>query len=350
MPKSHFEFSKSMNLTHFTAFLAAICAFGAISLSAAQPARATEDNSGGTLPPTLSGTKPHASPSATPQADSSTTTDNSSAAPSTTASAPADAELQNNRVKALEGSKSPWSFQANLTYSGSSINHPLAETVPNAGGSSQPPKVQLGGTIAARYRLDDVTSIGFGTGILTYTPFQGPSGTSVSDPVIDIQRSYKIGKIHNRADFAATGYTDNEYGTQIGYAAGLTALNEAYYIFPFGLTTGFLIQVDYNIFKGKAGYPVADQTMYDMYTDPYFEFILSKHFNLRSVIGIQALGHQNDMTSPFAQYHQKIYQTLGVGISPSNVFYIYPYVVSNSYDELNTRSVTFGFNTVINLF
>ncbi|MDR3606354.1 MAG: hypothetical protein P4M08_03115 [Oligoflexia bacterium] len=267
-----------------------------------------------------------------------------------TTSTAAEQEVENKRMKALEGSKSPWSFQAQLQYSGSTINHPFAEDLPNTGGSSVAPKVTLGGTIAGRYRIDESTTAGVGTGIVTYTPFQGPKNTSVYDPQVDIAHSFKFGKIHNRADFQLLGYTDNQYGSQLGYATMITVSDESFYTFKFGLTVGLSFELDYNIFKGKAGYDPSAQTQYDLFTDPYFEYALSDKVNLRSVIGIQALGHQNDMHSAFAQYHQKIYQTFGVGVSIFEGWFIYNFVQIPDYTNVATNTLTYGFSTIIDLF
>jgi hypothetical protein len=261
------------------------------------------------------------------------------------------AEVQNNRQKALEGSKSPLSVQANFTYGGSSLIHPFASYAPNPSNASVPNIVTFNGVIAARYRLDEATSFGLGTGIYMQHPIEGPAGTiSVADPQIDLQHSWKLGKIHNRSDIIMTGWTDQQYSSDLGYLIGFSAVDEAYYTFSFGLTTGIAFEFDYNFFKGQAGYHTAAQTQYDFYPSPYAEFQLSPKLNLRSVINIEALGHQNDMHTAFAQYHQKIQQSLGLGIAALDGLFIYTYVQSQDYYQLNLQNVLFGFNLIINIF
>jgi hypothetical protein len=268
----------------------------------------------------------------------------------------------NNREKTLEGSKSPFSLQFNMTYSGSSINHPFSADVPNPGNQVPPPLATLSGTFSGRYRIDDKTTVGLGAGLTTYTPFEGPKNTSVSDPYVDIARSYKLGPIHNRADFQNTLWTDNQ-NNSLGWRYGLTLTNEAFYEFPFGLTVGGLLEVDYNFFSGAAKYQgvippnVAanigtsgtfqeNQMKYDLYTDPYFEFALSDRVNLRSVIGIP--WYHTESTVGFLK-GQSVYQTLGVGVQVIQPWFIYVYVQAYPYQQLTSSSTTFGFNTIFNI-
>jgi hypothetical protein len=268
----------------------------------------------------------------------------------------AETEAQNNRAKTLEGSKSPFSGQFNISYQGSTISHPFSEDAPNPSGATPPPLVTLGGTISARYRIDKRTTMGLGTGITTETPFQGPKNTSVSDPYADIARSYFLGKVHNRADFQFVYNTSDQYRNVYGYRTGFSLVNESSYLFPFGLTAGFLLELDYNLFSGDAAYATAtaphgvlhNQVQWDVITDPFFEYTLSDHVNLRTVIGIQSL-NLRDMSSDFALHHPTVYETLGVGIQVLPAWFIYPFVEFFP-SQMQSNKTVVGFNTIINLF
>lgn len=136
-------------------------------------------------------------------------------------------ETKNNRMKTEEGSKSPLSGQFNLTYSGSSLDHPFSEYAPNPGGLEVPPLVTLSGTVSARYRIDKKTTTGVGTGVTTQTPFQGPKNTTVANPYLDIARSFRWGAIQNRADFQITLWTEAQLHDDYGQRLGFSFIDEA---------------------------------------------------------------------------------------------------------------------------
>jgi hypothetical protein len=279
--------------------------------------------------------------------------DDSDQKPKPTASGTASVmdESQNNRQNTLEGSKSPFSLQFNLTYNGSTINHPFAKEVPNPELSVPPPLVSLSGTFSGRYRLDPSTTVGVGAGITTYQPFQGPKNTSVANPYTDLAHSWKLGVIKNRADFQVLFNTDQQTFSDLGYRVGFTALNEAFYEFSFGLTAGLLLEVDYNIFSGDPKYAALsieqNQTQWDFIADPYFEYALNDTFNLRSVIGLQSLNNR-DRSGDFDLDHPPVYQSFGVGTQIAKPFFLYTYV-SGAWNNLGTDSVLFGMNAIFNI-
>jgi hypothetical protein len=266
--------------------------------------------------------------------------------------APKVDDTTNNRMKTLEGSKSRFSGQFNISYQGSTISHPFDGDAPNLSGQTPPPLVTLSGTVSARYRIDPVTTTGIGIGLLTQTPFQGPKNTTASEPYADIARSYTIDKIHNRVDFQFTKYTSDQYNTQLGYLEGLTLTNESTYLFSFGLTAGFLLELDYNFFSNDPMYSplgiARNQTQWDVITDPFFEYTLNKTFNLRTVIGIQSLNNR-DLASDFALFHPSIYETLGLGCQVLPAWFIYPFVQFFP-GNMESANTVVGFNTIINLF
>lgn len=288
-------------------------------------------------------------------------TDQSSAAPSTGNSASTSAEqkkpaegtaqeTQNNRAKTLEGSQSPFSGQFQLQYNGSTISHPFSAEAPNPRNQPVPPQVDLTGTASARYRIDSATTAGVGFAGIIYTPFNGPKNASIYEPNADIAHSFKFANIHNRVDFQYTQYTSNQMNSQLGYREGLTLLDEAFYEFKFGLSVGLLVELDYNFFSGDPQYDsvAANQTRWDIVTDPYFEFVLNKTFNLRSVIGIEN-DHNRDMAGTFTLNTPGVYQTLGLGIQPLDWIFLYIFV-EPVYSHLTANNTMVGFSTIINLF
>ena len=266
------------------------------------------------------------------------------------AATPSPEAVQNARMATLEGSKSPWSGQFQLSYSGSSRNHPFSDKAPNPGHEIPEPLVTLSGVFSARYRIDPKTTFGIGTGVITETPFQGPKHTSLSDPQIDLARSFSVGPIHNRVDATLVQYT-NHQSYQDGYRQQLDISSESFYEFESGVTLGLALAVDGNTFASKGDYDKSKQTEYDFAVDPYFEYALNQTFNLRSVIGIVDY-HNRDIPDPARYTHPAVYQTFGLGISATKSVFLYAFVKGRPYSDkpMTSQNTTAGFSTIINLF
>jgi hypothetical protein len=259
----------------------------------------------------------------------------------------ASEETTNARMKAVEGSKSPFSGQFNITYSGSSVNHPFSKEAPNPGQLPVPPLVSISGTVSARYRMDKKTTAGVGTGVLN----QGFKTTSVSDPYADIAHSFRWGPIQNRADFQFTLWTQDQLHKGYGQQLGLSAVDEAFYEWSFGLTTGLAFEIDVNTFSGDSKFDAvsAGQVSYDIYPEPYFEFKLSNRVNLRSVLQIGFEHTRNLSSMKFTG--DRVGQTFGVGISATDWLFLYPYVKGVPYSgTFGVKTTVVGLNTIINLF
>ncbi|RZA04546.1 MAG: hypothetical protein EOP11_14870 [Proteobacteria bacterium] len=256
-------------------------------------------------------------------------------------------EIRNNRLKTLDGSKSPISGQFNLGYSGASILNPFSAKVPNPGMEEPPPLAQLSGTVSARYRIDPRTSVGVGAGLTTYQPFQGPKDTSIADPYVDVARSYKLGPIQGRGSASVTFYSNNQYRNDYGYRWGFGVSNEAFYEFPFGLLTGLSLSATFNtfadgIFIGQEGQPKVSANI-----APYLEFKLNDTLNLRSVTGFQFY-HLNAYNN-FRFLGVSAYQTVGLGIAATDAIFVYPYI-RYFFNRLNTKDTTVGVSFIVNLF
>jgi hypothetical protein len=265
-----------------------------------------------------------------------------------------DDSTNNNRMKTEEGSKSPFSGQFNLTYYGSSLDHPFSKYAPNPGNTEVPPLVTLSGTVSARYRFDRQTTAGLGTGVTTQTPFQGPKNTTAANPYVDVAHSFVLfGWLHNRADYQITLWTEEQLHTEYGQQLGFTFLDESYTELG-RLTVGLAFEVDLNSFSGDARYNNAavhrSQVSWDVYPEPYFEFVLGKHLNLRSVVGIE-WDHNRALAGTFDLYGPRVYQTLGLGISLGEAVFLYPYLKGYPYSgTFGVKTTTVGLNAIVNLF
>lgn len=259
-------------------------------------------------------------------------------------------EIRNKRLKTLDGSKSPFSGQFQLGYSGASIQKPWSDEVPNPGNEQPVPLATLSGNVSARYRIDPRTSVGIGTGLLVYAPFQRFERASVSDPYVDFGRSYKLGPIQGRGSASVSYYTNAQSRNDFGYRWGFGASNEAFYEFPFGLLTGLSLQANFNTFAdGNFPKGIADpQPELSFNVAPYLEYRLNDTLNLRSVTGFQFYRFKGE-TGGFKLTRIPVYQTVGLGIAATDSIFFYPYI-RYFFAKLNTADTTFGFSAIINLF
>ena len=125
-----------------------------------------------------------------------------------------DAEL-----RARAGSRSKYSLNATLSYLGAPLASPLDEDLPNPDNEPSVHKTSLGGSIAARYRLSDKSSLGFGSGINVLTPFHGAERVDVKDPYLAYDRLYKIGSVQALTSISTVYVTNPDY-LEIGEVVG----------------------------------------------------------------------------------------------------------------------------------
>ncbi len=269
--------------------------------------------------------------------------------------APGNAEqnTENKRMRALEGSKSRWSGQLNLTYNGSTINEPLDANAPNPGSQNPPPVVNLVGTLATRYRINSAQTVGLGIGLETETPLQGQQNTSLADPVLDWAISTHKWGFHNRFDFIGNAYTAN-YETKYGYLYGLAFDNDTLYKFPkTEFTLGLSLISDFNGFSdsmvnGRDRSAAQDEL--DYYFVPFAEYGLTHRLNIRSVFGIP-FEHDRNMDR-WTFVAKRVYQTFGLGISATDdlFFYLYLKFYPSPLSSWTSNETTVGLNAIINLF
>jgi hypothetical protein len=281
-------------------------------------------------------------------------TDTSQQAPSAaTGQVPQDSqEAQNNRMRALEGSKSKWSAQIQAAYSGSTIDHPFSADAPNPGGLNPPPVVSASALIQGRYRINKDQSFGLGGGVTGETPFQGVKNVTLSDPTADWALSSQFGSLHNRFDVVGQIYTAN-YEIKYGYARGVSLVDDLLYNFASGLTVGLTSEVDYNAFSTDKADGVdvrAIQKDYNLGIFPVVEYKLSKRLNLRSVMGFQ-FEHDRNLDG-WTLIAKRIYQTAGIGVSATDdlFFYLYALFYPSPIAGLSHNETSVGFSAIINLF
>jgi hypothetical protein len=253
-------------------------------------------------------------------ADQEAQTSQQTPSPTSGQVSPDSQESQNNRMRALEGSKSKYSGQIQAAYSGSTIDHPFAAEAANPGGLNPPPVVSASALIQGRYRINENQSAGLGGGITGETPFQGIKNVTLSDPTADWAISSQMGSVHNRFDVIGQVYTAN-YEIKYGYAAGVSLVDDLLYNFSSGLTVGLTSEIDYNAFSSDNANGVdvrSVQKDYNLGLFPVAEYKLSKRLNLRSVLGFQ-FEHDRDLQG-WTFIAKRLYQTAGLGVSATDDF------------------------------
>jgi hypothetical protein len=330
-------------------------------LAAASPAWAIEDETG--LNPTTDASgKPLVQPSkkkkkksktsarATPVTPTPAVTPTPiAAAIATPYAAPSPAaENVTNRLKALQGSKSRFSGQLNLTYYGSSLSHPVSDAVGNPLGQTNPYPVSLQGIVAVRYRLDKATTIGLGAGVYFETPFFNPSNGSMSNPIVDLARTFKTGALHHYSDFAVNAYTDHNYHTEAGYNWGASVSDDISYGVTSNLTLAVNFAADINTFSSTPGFDLSGQDLWDINAFPYLEYKFNDMFNLRTLLGFQ---YQHLRSLDGISLHAlSVYQSTGLGIRVVEPLFIYVFLQETPFNGKATLSNNLtGFNIIFNL-
>jgi len=259
--------------------------------------------------------------------------------------------IKNERLRALDGSSSPWSGQFNLSYSGPSINKPFSAEAPNPGKVVPAPAVSMSGTFSLRNRLDPTTTAGVGTGVGTETPFQGPRNTRMSDPYMDLARRISIGPVMVRAGISAKQYTSYRYRVLNGYRSGMSFFSDTVYEIAEGATIGMIFNGFANSFYDSKQYKRSGQMETQFYLDPTFEYRFNSTLNFRTMTAITYL-HTRDMSPRFKYRRTPDFQQLGLGITAAQGLYfnIYAKLFPFGGDPVTADNTTLGMNMIVNLF
>src|SRR5262249_41973986 len=93
-----------------------------------------------------------------------------------------------------------------------------------------------------------------------------------------------------------------------------------------GLSFGVLANVDFAGFNNNNPKFLSDQSDYSGGIYPTAEYVINDRFNLRTIIGLWVYEHLRSQPAGMTFYKDTIYQSIGVGISVSRDFFLYPNV------------------------
>lgn len=287
-----------------------------------------------------------------------------------------DEEITNARMRAQLGTKSKISFKSAFSYSGGSLEKPLAEIRPNyRSGANRAALTAMGGSIGMNYRLSERDNVGFGTGISIQNPFHGdisantfkdPRGSDekvkrfeVSTPYIEFSRAYKVAGLQMISDISYSHYTTQDmtsknYGMNAlgNVALGQTILAD---LGESNWSAGVALSFDTTLYNGGLSQYMKDEgTRQDDFgygVFPFAEYSFNDSYSFRTVFGYFQMIHYKDQegTAKSTVNAMRPYQSVGIGMAVTRDIYLYPNV---QFLPLDMRSdlTNVGLSANLNLF
>lgn len=270
----------------------------------------------------------------------------------------ADDVITNRKLRAETGSKKTYSFAATLSYTGGTINSPLADNRPNITGAlGTPLDPRLGGNVGGKYRISPLQTLSATIGVGVDKPFHSDEKKSFGDrasannPTISYQQVYKVAGIQNVSTLSTTGYTAASY-REFGTAADIGATQTVVYDFGGSkFSIGTSLQA-YALFYDKDQKDLTpklanQQADFKVGVFPFLEYVISDNLNLRTLIG-QSADHKLAEPNFYTWKAATMYQSVGLGITIARDFYLYPNVQFMPEDIRDDRT-NVGLTATINL-
>lgn len=278
-----------------------------------------------------------------------------------------DTLITNKRLRAESGSKSKWSMSTSLSYWGGSLEKPFDKFRPNIkGAAATSVYTSLDGSISVKWNMTKVDSLFAGVGVRMVAPFAGsiPKAAGkryqVSEPGITYQRLANYWGVQTIFQFGSTLYTAEDLRKQ-GYLADTgVGLALAYDFGGSPWTIGTSLGFTYRFFdKGTEDVIGVDQYGIDVlagseqynYTTtafPFVEWTINDTFNIRTVFGLLAYDHPRNEKNFTAVEKNKVYQSVGLGISVTRDIFLYPnvqFLPDNARSDVTNWALSVSINT-----
>ena len=267
-----------------------------------------------------------------------------------------DTILTNKMMRAESGSKSKWSIATGLSYSGGTIESPLAASRPNiAGATGSTDEALLDGSISAKYSLSASQALLAGVGVRWITPLQGtakPSGYSgdkvdADNPNFVYQYIYKFWGVQAVTQAQVTYFTDSNL-VEEGYLASFgLSQNNAYEIGHSHVSVGTFAYTGLGFYDKNDFINKQNQSDYSWGFEPFIEYQMSDRLNLRSSWNLWIFEHIRAQSDPNTYRWDKVTQSVGVGISVTRDFFLYPniqFLPDNVRSDLTTVALSSNLN------
>jgi hypothetical protein len=281
-------------------------------------------------------------------------------APAATSTDKADEVITNRRLRAASGSLAKWSANISYNYYGGSLEKPFAAQRPNIVSGADALTLQyMNANAGVRYRLNDLNSITFATGIFWNTPFNTTIKTNdpalkkefnktkgeftVNDPNLIYTNLASIYGFQVQNQFTPTLIT-NPQQTQSGYRASwdiastwMKVVNKT------DLSLGATFEWTGYAFN-KPNKNLA-RNVWQVY--PVVEYVINDWLNLRTLWGWQVY-QQTRKQDTWTYEKRKVYQSFGTGISVSRDVFLYPNIQFIPSDLRSDRT-NIGMSAYINI-
>lgn len=277
-----------------------------------------------------------------PQADanSESTIQMEDAKPAVSAEQP---EVTNAKVKAMSGSRSKFSLQAELTYQGASIEEPFSNKRPNPDNAVVVPQSELSGNLGMAYRFDEKSSLGLGTGVTFVNPAEeGFNESEVSVPYLKYKRTYKAFGVE-QITTAKFRYYTGRY-RKSGQDTAYTLLQ--YMAYPIG-ESAWTLGADLGATYWANSRRVDDLPDYGWGATPFVEYKLSDKFGLTTSVTVGGTHYvRND--GAWNLTSDTIYGDFGVSMAFTDDINVTPKVVYYP-DNMKPESTTVAVSAIINM-
>jgi hypothetical protein len=263
-----------------------------------------------------------------------------------------DEVITNRKLRAETGAKKKYSFSSTVTYSGGTVNNPMADVRPNiTAGIATQVAPRLSGSLGMRYRLSPLQTLGASFGVGVDKPFHGDDKksfrdrSSASNPGVSFTNMSKILGIQAVSSVSANAFTTDFLRTN-GYVAGFGLSQTLVYDFGGSKTSvGVSASISSSIFD-KDG-PGLQQGDYGVGAFPFFEYVFNDKLNFRTLVGFMA-DHSRTTSDFWTWTANKVYQSAGIGISVTRDLFLYPNVQFIPEDVRSDRT-NVGITATLNL-
>ncbi|RYZ68649.1 MAG: hypothetical protein EOP09_09215 [Proteobacteria bacterium] len=247
----------------------------------------------------------------------------------------ADHVITNRKMRAESGSKSRFSLASSLEYAAGSLNKPFASERPNIRGATATTDVaRLSGNVGMKYSLNATEALRLGLGFRWITPFgDKPSWYTGStfdadNPVFNYQKMFRwLGGVQTVLQVGPTLYTASNLKDNGFLANWNLALNNAYEIGKSGLSVGALTQGGWSQFNrdDANGRDLRGiQSDYYVGAYPFLEYVINDTLNVRTISGLFVYEHLRNESGALTFMKNKVYQSIGVGVSVTRDIFLYP--------------------------
>lgn len=279
--------------------------------------------------------------------------------------------ITNAKMRAEAGSKSKFSISSALAYNGGTIEKPFAAKRPNIkGAAATPTYTNLAGTISGKWNISKVDSLFLGLGLRMLAPFESsvPNNAGqryqASEPNLTYQRLAKIYGVQAVFQFGGTMYTAKEVRADGSLGELAFSPTLAYDFGGSAFTIGVSLYGAYRFFDKETSEVISSekdedgsmiyylagssQDDYSLAYYPFMEYQLNSIFNLRTLVGF-GYDHARVEDNAFAYKKNKVYQSVGIGISITRDIFLYPNIQFLP-DNIRSDLTNVALSASVNLF